>query len=73
METAMTETRIRLEDEALAEAMALLGTTTPEETVNLALHEIAAVRRRLAAYFRLKEMAARGDFDMLLDKRNYRR
>ncbi len=69
----MTESHIRLDDEALAEAAELLGTTTPEETVNLALREVAAVRRRLAALHRLSEMAERGDFDLLLDKRNYRR
>lgn len=59
----MSITQIDLDDEALAEAMRLLGTTTKKDTVNKALQETAARLRRLEAMQQLAEMAAAGDFD----------
>lgn len=59
----MSITQIDLDDEALAEAMRLLGTTTKKDTVNRALQETAARLRRLEAMQKLREMAADGDFD----------
>lgn len=46
-------TVIDLDDELLASAMPLLGTTTKRDTVNAALAEVVAVRRRRAAVQRL--------------------
>ena len=59
----MSITQIDLDDEALAEAMRLLGTTTKKDTVNKALQETAARLRRLEAMQKLAAMSARGDFD----------
>ncbi|MGW6457768.1 type II toxin-antitoxin system VapB family antitoxin [Streptomyces sp. NPDC055078] len=62
-----------LDDQALSEAASILGTTTKKDTVNAALREIARRRRRLNALDQLADMGARGDFDVLLHKENYRR
>jgi Arc/MetJ family transcription regulator len=69
----MTKSLIDLDDDALAEAAALFGTKTKKDTVNTALREAAQRLRRLQALDRLNEMGKAGDFDELLDKRNYRR
>ncbi|WP_405819061.1 type II toxin-antitoxin system VapB family antitoxin [Streptomyces sp. NBC_01390] len=69
----MSKLLIEVDDEALAEAQLLLGTKTKKDTVNTALLEVAKRRRRAIALAKLREMGARGDFDILLDKRNYRR
>ena len=69
----MAKTLIDIDDEALAEAAELFGTTTKKDTVNTALREAVQRRRRLRALERLAEMAAAGDFDELLDKKSYRR
>ncbi len=45
----MTRTLIDIDDDALAAASAELGTKTKVETVNRALAEVGARRRRLAA------------------------
>jgi Arc/MetJ family transcription regulator len=45
----VTLTRIDIDDEALREAMRLSGASTATETVNLALRELAARHRRIAA------------------------
>jgi Arc/MetJ family transcription regulator len=73
MEDVMAKLLVEVDDEALAEAAALLGTKTKKETVNAALAEVTKRRKRLAALDRLVEMGERSDFDVLLDKRNYRR
>jgi Arc/MetJ family transcription regulator len=73
MEALMSKTVIDLDDDALADAARLFGTTTKKDTVNTALREAALRLRRRDALARLAEMAAAGDFDLLLDKRNYRR
>lgn len=68
----VTKTLIDLDDEALAEAAVLFGTTTKKDTVNTALREAAQRLRRLQALDRLGEMGAAGQFDELLDKKIYR-
>ncbi|MFS4109360.1 MULTISPECIES: type II toxin-antitoxin system VapB family antitoxin [Streptomyces] len=62
----MSRTVIDLDDEALAEAARLLGTTTKKETVNAALREVADRRRRAAAVKRMRQMVAAGEIDFSL-------
>lgn len=62
----MTKMLIDIDDVALAEASALLGTTTKKETVNSALRETVHRLRRVQAFQRLIEMRGRGDFDDLV-------
>jgi Arc/MetJ family transcription regulator len=69
----MTKVLIDIDDEALAEAAALLGTTTKKDTVNVALRETAQRLRRANALARLGELGDSGAFDELLDKSTYRR
>ncbi|MFJ3879563.1 type II toxin-antitoxin system VapB family antitoxin [Streptomyces sp. NPDC090077] len=69
----MSNLYMEVDDEALAEAAAILGTKSKKDTVNAALHEVARRRKRLEALERLVEMGDRGDFDVLLDKADYRR
>ncbi|WP_031519886.1 type II toxin-antitoxin system VapB family antitoxin [Streptomyces sp. NRRL F-5123] len=59
----MSVTQIDLDDDVLAAAMRLMGTTTKKETVNTALREYVARVERLDAAARLAAMGARGDFD----------
>jgi Arc/MetJ family transcription regulator len=59
----ITETSIEIDQEALAAAAEVLGTTTEKDTVNAALHEVGQRLVRLRALARLGEMADRGDFD----------
>jgi Arc/MetJ family transcription regulator len=68
----MTKSLIDLDDDALAEAAALFGTTTKKDTVNTALREAAKRQRRAAALAELVEVARTGQFDELLEKRDYR-
>ncbi|MEU4648787.1 type II toxin-antitoxin system VapB family antitoxin [Nocardia fluminea] len=68
----MSKLLIDVDDEALAEAQQLLGTSTKKETVNAALAEVAKRLKRVRALNSLAEMAEQGDFDVLLDKSNYR-
>jgi len=53
----MSVTQIDLDDEALAEAMRLMGVTTKKETVNAALRDYVARIKRLDAAEKL------GDFE----------
>lgn len=69
----MSNLYVEVDDEALNEAASILGTKTKKDTVNAALLEVAKRRRRLKALDELAAMGERGDFDILLDKRNYRR
>lgn len=62
----MTTTPVEIDDEALAAAAHVLGTTTTQDTVNAALREVAARPLRLQALAELGAMADRGDFDELL-------
>lgn len=65
----MTKTLIDLDDEALAEAARLLGTSSKKDTVNAALREIVDRRRRAAAVARMRAMVAEGEIDLsLIDK-----
>ncbi|WP_433418597.1 type II toxin-antitoxin system VapB family antitoxin [Microtetraspora malaysiensis] len=59
----MTKTLIHLDDEALAEAAKLLGTSSKKDTVNAALREIVDRRRRAAAIARMREMVTEGEID----------
>ncbi|WP_406319264.1 type II toxin-antitoxin system VapB family antitoxin [Streptosporangium sp. NBC_01639] len=59
----MSVTQIDLDDEALAEAMRMLGTTTKKDTVNAALREYVARVKRIEALEKLSARAARGEFD----------
>ncbi|NUR73614.1 MAG: type II toxin-antitoxin system VapB family antitoxin [Hamadaea sp.] len=68
----MAKVLIDVDEEALEQAAKILGTTSKKETVNTALREVSARERRLKAFHELREMGKRGDFDMLLDKENYR-
>jgi Arc/MetJ family transcription regulator len=69
----MSKLLLEVDDDALAKAAELLGTETKRDTVNTALREVAQRRERAIALAELREMGTRGDFDILLDKRNYRR
>ncbi|MDO3649783.1 type II toxin-antitoxin system VapB family antitoxin [Nocardia mangyaensis] len=69
----MSKLLIEVDDEALAEAQQLLGTSTKKDTVNAALVEVAKRLRRIKALNELAEMAEQGDFDILMDKAAYRR
>ncbi|MEV8517549.1 type II toxin-antitoxin system VapB family antitoxin [Dactylosporangium sp. NPDC051484] len=68
----MTKVLIDVDDDALAEASALLGTKTKKDTVNTALRETANQLRRAKALARLAELGESGAFDELLDKGTYR-
>ncbi|MGH3683392.1 MAG: type II toxin-antitoxin system VapB family antitoxin [Natronosporangium sp.] len=69
----MTKVLIDVDDDALTEASALLGTKTKKDTVNRALRETADRLRRANALARLAELGENGAFDDLLDKAAYRR
>ncbi|MQA26411.1 MAG: DUF2191 domain-containing protein [Micromonosporaceae bacterium] len=69
----MTKVLIDVDDEALSEASALLGTKTKKDTVNTALRETAHRLRRAHALARLVELGEAGAFNELLDKAAYRR
>jgi Arc/MetJ family transcription regulator len=64
----MTKILIDVDDDALAEASTLLGTTTKKDTVNRALREASQRLRRANALGRLAELGESGTFDELLNK-----
>jgi Arc/MetJ family transcription regulator len=70
----MARTVIDLDDELLTSVARELGTSTKKDTVNAALREVLANRRRAVALTRLREAASDGAFDLglLQDKQNYR-
>jgi Arc/MetJ family transcription regulator len=68
----VTKVLIDIDDDALADAAALLGTKTKRDTVNTALRETAERLRRAKALARLAELGESGAFDELLDKSAYR-
>lgn len=68
----MTKVLVDVDDEALAEASALMGTKTKKDTINGALRETIQRLRRAQALARLAEMGESGAFDALLDKDSYR-
>jgi Arc/MetJ family transcription regulator len=59
----MSVTQIDVDDEALSEAMRLMGTTTKKDTVNTALREYNSRVKRLEAAEKLAARAAQGEFD----------
>jgi Arc/MetJ family transcription regulator len=59
----MSVTQVDVDDEALAEAMRLMGTSTKKDTINTALREYASRLRRLEAAEKLAARASRGEFD----------
>jgi Arc/MetJ family transcription regulator len=69
----VTKVLVDVDDDALAEASTLLGTTTKKDTINTALRETAQRLRRANALARLAEKGESGAFDELLDKKAYRR
>ncbi|MGH3450755.1 MAG: type II toxin-antitoxin system VapB family antitoxin [Haloechinothrix sp.] len=68
----MAKVLIDIDEEALAEASALLGTKTKKDTVNSALRETTERLRRAHALARLAELGESGAFDELLDKNAHR-
>jgi Arc/MetJ family transcription regulator len=71
----MARTVIDLDDELLARVAKELGTSTKKDTVNAALREVMANRRRALALTRLRDAATDGaiDLSILQDKQHYRR
>ncbi|MET8469902.1 type II toxin-antitoxin system VapB family antitoxin [Streptomyces sp. NPDC006422] len=69
----MSVTNVDVNDEVLAEAARLLGTTTKKDTINTALEEVIRRHRRRAAYDRLAERGARGGLDRLSSDREARK
>ena len=71
----MARTVIDLDDELVASVAKELGTSTKKDTVNAALREVIANRRRAMALTRLRAAANDGavDLDLLHDKEKYRR
>ncbi|WP_353944300.1 type II toxin-antitoxin system VapB family antitoxin [Streptomyces sp. HUAS MG91] len=61
----MSVTNVDVDDDVLAEAARLLGTSTKKDTINTALEEVIKRHRRRAAYDRLAERGARGGLDRL--------
>ncbi|MFD7689156.1 MULTISPECIES: type II toxin-antitoxin system VapB family antitoxin [unclassified Streptomyces] len=59
----MSVTQIDLDDDALAEAMRLMGSTTKKDTVNEALRDYVARVKRLEAAERLAARGERGEFE----------
>jgi Arc/MetJ family transcription regulator len=69
----VTKVPIDIDEEALAAAADVLGTTTKKDTVNAALREVSQRLRRVRALARLGVMADEGDFDeFVANKRAYR-
>ncbi|WP_328466474.1 DUF2191 domain-containing protein [Actinoplanes sp. NBC_00393] len=66
----MTNHEVDTDSEVLADAAELYGTTTKDETIVAALRDAAARARRGRALDELMEIAATGQFDELVDKRN---
>ncbi|WP_217162076.1 type II toxin-antitoxin system VapB family antitoxin [Streptomyces sp. AC512_CC834] len=59
----MSVTQVDLDDEALAEAMRLMGASTKKETVNAALRDYVARVKRLEAAEKLAARGERGEFE----------
>lgn len=68
----MTKILVDVDNEALAEAAEVFGTKTKKDTINTALRESAASRRRAEALEELRKLGREGYFDELLDKKSYR-
>jgi Arc/MetJ family transcription regulator len=74
VEASMTHVRVDLDEALLAAAADVLETETNEATVESALREVVAMRRRVEAMERLRKTVADGaiDIEYLSDKRHYR-
>jgi Arc/MetJ family transcription regulator len=72
-EVLLTKTLIDIDEDLLAEAAIAFGTKTKKDTVTAALKEGVERKKRALALARLAARADAGDFDLLLDKENYRR
>ncbi|PSL00689.1 VapB protein of antitoxin of type II toxin-antitoxin system [Murinocardiopsis flavida] len=70
----MTKVLIDIDDDALASAAEVYGTTTKKDTVNTALREASRRVDRARALVEMQALADEGGFDveLLQDKRNYR-
>jgi Arc/MetJ family transcription regulator len=68
----VTKILVDVDDEALAAAQKVFGTKTKKDTINTALTEAVARVTRLKALEELSELFATGEFDSLMDKKNYR-
>ncbi|WP_073946001.1 type II toxin-antitoxin system VapB family antitoxin [Streptomyces kebangsaanensis] len=69
----MAKTLIDIDEQLLADAAIAFGTKTKKDTVTAALKDGVERKKRALALARLAARADAGDFDMLLDKANYRR
>jgi Arc/MetJ family transcription regulator len=69
----MAKTLIDIDEELLAQAAIAFGTKTKKDTVTAALKDGVERKKRALALARLAARADAGDFDILLDKANYRR
>ncbi|MER7182131.1 type II toxin-antitoxin system VapB family antitoxin [Streptomyces sp. NPDC001220] len=69
----MAKTLIDIDEELLAQAAIAFGTKTKKDTVNAALRDGVERKKRALALAWLAAKADAGDFDVLLDKANYRR
>ncbi|MFF7183195.1 type II toxin-antitoxin system VapB family antitoxin [Streptomyces sp. NPDC008121] len=65
----MSVTQIDLDDEALAEAMRLMGASTKKDTVNGALRDFVARVRRLEAAEKLAARGQQGEFEAVASAR----
>lgn len=65
----MAVTQVDIDEQALSEAMRLSGARTKKETVNLALREYAASRRRVEALRRYSVVARDWDHEAWLRQR----
>lgn len=65
----MAVTQVDIDEQALSEAMRLSGARTKKETVNLALREYAASRRRVEALRRYAVVAREWDHEAWLRQR----
>ncbi|ALC22607.1 Arc/MetJ family transcription regulator [Streptomyces pristinaespiralis] len=63
MEVRVSMTNVNLDDDVLAEAMRLMGTTTKKDTINGALLDYVHRLKRLEAMQDLAERAESGEFD----------
>ncbi len=63
----MGVTNVEIDDEVLAEAMRLMGTSTKKDTINGALRDYVRRLKRLEALEKLSARAARGEFDEAIE------
>ncbi len=63
----MTVAQIDLDDDELEQAVRYLGTSTKTETVNIALRELNARRRRLVALDSMAQRYERGEFEAAVE------